>query len=95
MLFDVDEENKFDVSLLEKYIQKYPMFVYKTPHNGTHVLVYKPQSFIETAKEMLDFKYLDFAWFSIGLRRGYWYLENYKPIPFWNDLTYMEIERNA
>jgi len=66
---------------------------YETPH-GWHGIELVAQSLSSTARRLLV-RGCDPVYISVGLKRGYWLLENYKPIPeeFLDRLSLMEFER--
>jgi len=68
---------------------------YKTPH-GYHGIKFSPHTLTETAQILLEWE-CDINHVALGLKRGYWFLENWKPIPpkYWHKCVFMEIERNA
>jgi len=96
-LFDIDSKDY--TKEIEQYLKKWYSridFAYETP-NGLHYLCLTPLDFRTTAKIMLGCPDIDISWFSIGLKRGYWFIENYVPIPkSLNDkypIKYMQIQR--
>lgn len=89
LLFDIDDKTRF--AEVMRHYKQYNRYFYPTP-NGYHVIVLKPCSLIEAARELL--LYSDPVHVAIGLRRGYWFLETHR-IVLNRKLCYMRIERNA
>lgn len=95
LLFDVDEQKTF-FEAFHWFCKHYPLSLviqYLTKH-GYHVIVVSPfkRTFQQQATVLVNNPFVDMKWVSIGLKRGYWFLESDVPIP---QARYMEIERNA
>jgi len=78
-----------------EWAEKYCDIFYKTPH-GYHGIIFEAHTLKETAQILLENE-CDVNHVALGLKRGYWFLENWKPIPpeYWHKCVFMEIERNA
>ena len=89
LLFDCDtvaDDNFF----YGKYRE--PIISYKT-NKGCHYVVLKKVAFTECVKELLECPYIDRKYVTMGILRGYWFLENHSPL-FYPDLfNFMRIER--
>ncbi len=96
-LIDYDESDGKD---LFDYMRKevpYASFCYPSRH-GFHAIVFNAMSFYETAGFLSTCRFADKNHVAIGLKRGYWFLEQRnQPIPrvFLEKypLTFMRIER--
>jgi len=90
LLFDCDDKFNFDW-FLDHF--KEPMVCYKTAH-GHHVIVFKKVWFSAVPSALLECPFIDNAFVSIGIKRGYWFLES---PPFFTvkhvQATIMRIER--
>lgn len=93
LLFDVDEQKTF-FEAFHWFCKHYPLSLvmqYATRH-GYRVIVVSPfkRTFQQQATVLVNNPFVDMKWVSIGLKRGYWFLESDVPIP---QARYMEIER--
>lgn len=92
LLFDVDDYSclpDFIGFLIKEGLVVCPHFIYRTPH-GFHYICLKRLSFLDTAKLLLSCPCIDFTWFSVGLKRGYWFLRSWTPVPF-KEMSHMRI----
>ena len=92
LLFDVDENVKGCDTALTWFKEKYGKIIWYPTHNGIHVIVLKPQAWVDTLKEMMDCPYVDLTWVALGIRRGYFFLQTYRNVSFPN-ATYMVVDR--
>lgn len=76
LLFDIDTVDYVDFLLyfLKEHLDRYPYIRYNTPH-GIHCIVLWGNSFVDTAKMLLEAPCVDKTWVAIGLKRGYWFLK--------------------
>ena len=93
-LLDCDGKQPDDVYYWLLKNEEEPFIVYQTPH-GVHAIVYNPLPFPECAAAMLRVPFADKSHISIGLKRGYWFLEQKIPVFFSRSLPmiFMRIER--
>lgn len=94
LLCDVDDtKEKFFEWFIEKGFNRYPNCGYFTPH-GLHFVSLYRSSFGEIAKHLVDCESIDRTWISIGIKRGYWFLRNWRPLPlfFLERMVLMKIE---
>lgn len=96
-IFDIDTQEERE--RVETYLMKWYGridFAYETK-KGLHYMVFSPNPFILTASIILGCPDIDLSWFAIGLKRGYWFIENYSPIPkklrLKYPIHYMKIDR--
>ena len=68
----------------------------KSP-NGFHAIKLGQYSIKRVIREMLSYPNIDATHVFLGARRGYWFLETYKPVPsvIADKVCFMEIERIA
>jgi len=100
-LFDLDTKEKDKVLKSIRYMHKkctkaQDFFICETK-NGFHMIAFQKYTLIELGKLLLLCPNIDLSWLAIGLKRGYWFLENYKELPkplqeMYN-LNYGEVER--
>ena len=90
-LIDVDSENFSET--WEWVLQNCfgTCIFYPTKH-GFHIIAFEPMSFASCASFMLRVPNIDKKHVSIGVSRGYWFLETKVPL-FLKKVTYMRIER--
>ena len=94
LLFDVDDDVNNAYLWLQDHYENLPHTEYPT-HKGFHYIVFKPQSWTKTLKELMDCPYVDKTWIALAIRRGYLFLQTYVKVPHRAGLTYMRVERLA
>ena len=101
LLMDFDTKDARIMNLVWENLRvRFPnsdLFLYETKH-GFHAIVFAKFSFREAIQQLVKTPYIDLNHVSIGINRGYWFLENPQCIPkkIWEkhqDLQFMKIER--
>jgi len=93
-MFDCDDQDK--ARDFEDYISataEAAYILYPSKH-GVHAIIFSPMPFQEVVSTLLACPYVDPSYVAIGIKRGYWFLENHVPVES-KRVTYMRIERTV
>ena len=100
LLFDVDNVEEKDFGrIMHYFVHHYNRnpFTWYRSNNGFHFIVFKPQTWRQTLKEMVGNPYVDLNWAALGIKRGYFFLQTRERVsaPEGHALTYMRVDRIA